>query len=137
MKHITMKHPMIVGLAVLLKNEKQASVSHGLADGSVRTVGGHAPIRGLSARRATRLRSVVYGRNEGLSRLQASHGFWPGALRGPDGNLWFAMESGVAEVSTQYFKISSLISASSRNAIWDWQACARASMCPTGLRPAR
>jgi len=36
--------------------------------------------------------------------FQASHGFRPGALRGPDGNLWFAMESGMAEVSAGYLK---------------------------------
>jgi signal transduction histidine kinase/ligand-binding sensor domain-containing protein len=48
--------------------------------------------------RATRVRPVVYGRNDGLLRLQANYNFWPGAQRGTDGRLLFAMQSGVAVV---------------------------------------
>ena len=58
----------------------------------------------LAEDRATRVRSVAYGQIEGLSRLQASHGTWPGALRGRDGRLWFAMESGLAGVNVPAFK---------------------------------
>ncbi len=49
--------------------------------------------------RAARVRSVAYGQNEGLPRLQASHDFWPGALQARDGRLWFAMQSGLASVA--------------------------------------
>jgi signal transduction histidine kinase/ligand-binding sensor domain-containing protein len=49
--------------------------------------------------RATRVRSVAYGRNDGLLRLQANFNFWPGAQRGTDGRLLFAMQSGIAAVS--------------------------------------
>ncbi len=51
------------------------------------------------AGRTTRVRSVVYGRNDGLLRLQANFNFWPGAQRGTDGSLLFAMQSGIAAVS--------------------------------------
>ena len=53
----------------------------------------------LAEGRATRVWSVAYGRNDGLSRLQASYDAWPGAARGTDGRLWFAMQSGVAVVN--------------------------------------
>ena len=52
----------------------------------------------VAAGQATRVRPVVYGRNDGLLRLQASLNFWPGAQRGTDGRLLFAMQSGVAVV---------------------------------------
>jgi len=48
---------------------------------------------------ALRVRSVAYGSNDGLPRLQASHGFWPGALLTTSKHLVFAMESGLADVS--------------------------------------
>ena len=53
----------------------------------------------LAEGRATRVWSVAYGRNDGLSRLQASYDAWPGAARGTDGRLWFAMQSGLAVVN--------------------------------------
>jgi signal transduction histidine kinase len=52
----------------------------------------------IDAGKATRVLPMVYGRNDGLQRLQASHDAWPGALRGADGRLMFAMQSGVAVV---------------------------------------
>ncbi|MCX6880017.1 MAG: triple tyrosine motif-containing protein [Verrucomicrobia bacterium] len=58
----------------------------------------------LAEERIARVRSVAYGQMEGLSRLQASHGTWPGTLRGSDGRLWFAMESGLAVVNVPDFK---------------------------------
>jgi len=48
--------------------------------------------------RATRIWSVAYGRNDGLPQLQASFDAWPGAARGTDGRLLFAMQAGVAVV---------------------------------------
>lgn len=51
-----------------------------------------------------RLRSVAYGQNEGLPRLQANHDFWPGAVRGKDGQLWIPMQSGLAVVHAPDFK---------------------------------
>lgn len=56
------------------------------------------------AGRSTRVRSVAYGRNDGLLRLQANFNFWPGAQRGKDGRLLFAMQSGIATVSADELK---------------------------------
>ena len=52
----------------------------------------------LADGRASRVHPVAYGSNDGLSRLQASHDFWPGALRTTNLHLLFAMESGLADV---------------------------------------
>ena len=52
----------------------------------------------LAAGRAARVRSVAYGLNDGLPRLQASHDFWPSALHTKYNHLLFAMESGLADV---------------------------------------
>lgn len=52
----------------------------------------------LAAGRVTHLRTVAYGKNDGLPGLQASYDSWPGALRSADGRLLFAMQSGVAVV---------------------------------------
>jgi signal transduction histidine kinase/ligand-binding sensor domain-containing protein len=52
-----------------------------------------------AAGRATQVRSVAYGRKDGLLRLQANFNFWPGAQRGTDGRLLFTMQSGIAAVS--------------------------------------
>jgi len=54
--------------------------------------------------RATRIWSVAYGRNDGLPQLQASSDAWPGAQRGTDGRLFFAMQSGVAVVDADNLK---------------------------------
>jgi len=54
--------------------------------------------------RITRVRSVTYGRNDGLLRLQANFNFWPGAQQGTDGRLLFAMQSGIAAVSADNFE---------------------------------
>lgn len=48
--------------------------------------------------RAARVWSVAYGRSDGLLRLQASFDSWPGAVRGTEGRLFFAMQSGVAAI---------------------------------------
>ncbi|MCX6875006.1 MAG: triple tyrosine motif-containing protein [Verrucomicrobia bacterium] len=54
--------------------------------------------------RTTRIWSVAYGRNDGLAQLQASSDAWPGAQRGTDGRLFFAMQSGVAVVDADNLK---------------------------------
>ena len=51
----------------------------------------------LAVGRSTRVCSVAYGRNDGLPRLQPSHGSWPGAVCAAR-RLFFAMQSGVAVV---------------------------------------
>ncbi len=53
----------------------------------------------FEAGRITRVCAVAYGRNDGLLRLQANFNLWPGAQRGTDGRLLFAMQSGIAAVS--------------------------------------
>ena len=53
-------------------------------------------------RRTSRIWSVAYGRNDGLPQLQASSDAWPGAQRGTDGRLLFAMQSGVAVVDADH-----------------------------------
>ncbi len=54
--------------------------------------------------RTKRIWSVAYGRNDGLPQLQASYDAWPGAQRGTDGRLFFAMQSGVAVVDADNLK---------------------------------
>jgi signal transduction histidine kinase/ligand-binding sensor domain-containing protein len=54
--------------------------------------------------RAKRIWSVAYGRNDGLPQLQASSDAWPGAQRGTDGRLLFAMQSGIAVVDADNIK---------------------------------
>lgn len=56
--------------------------------------------------RTKRIWSEVYGRNDGLPQLQASYDAWPGAQRGTDGRLLFAMQSGVAVVDSENLKES-------------------------------
>jgi signal transduction histidine kinase/ligand-binding sensor domain-containing protein len=48
--------------------------------------------------RATRVRSIHYGRGEGLPSLQANYGESPGALRSRDGRLWIPMRTALAVV---------------------------------------
>ena len=47
------------------------------------------------AGRQSQVRSVVYGRDEGLPALQGSQGFWPGAWRSTDGRLWMPTLTGL------------------------------------------
>jgi signal transduction histidine kinase/ligand-binding sensor domain-containing protein len=49
--------------------------------------------------RAERVRSVLFGRDEGLASLQASYGYAPGLARSHDGLLWFPMRTGLAVVN--------------------------------------
>jgi signal transduction histidine kinase/ligand-binding sensor domain-containing protein len=48
--------------------------------------------------RLSRVRSIHYGRGEGLSSLQATFGSSPNALRSRDGRLWLPMRTGLAVV---------------------------------------
>ena len=57
-----------------------------------------ADLAQVAAAGGGRLQSVAYGQNEGLPRLQAGHEYFPGAWRAGDGELWFAMQSGLARV---------------------------------------
>ena len=57
-----------------------------------------------SAGRIKRVRSVAYGRNDGLPGTQASYGFWPGALAGVEGRLWIPMQSGLAVMNAAELK---------------------------------
>ncbi|MEI7900531.1 MAG: two-component regulator propeller domain-containing protein, partial [bacterium] len=54
--------------------------------------------------RVTRVRSVAYRQKDGLPGLQASFDGWPGAVRGADGRLLFAMQTGVAAVYADAIK---------------------------------
>jgi len=47
----------------------------------------------------SRVQSVAYGRNEGLTRLQTSHESAPGAVCASDKKIWIAMQSGLALVN--------------------------------------
>ncbi|HNQ89805.1 MAG TPA: two-component regulator propeller domain-containing protein [Verrucomicrobiota bacterium] len=48
--------------------------------------------------RQARVRSVVYGQDEGVPAFQAGSGFWPGAVRSADGRLWIPTFSGLLVV---------------------------------------
>ena len=48
--------------------------------------------------RQERVRSVVYGLDEGVPVSQACKGSWPGALRSTDGRLWIPVVSGLLMV---------------------------------------
>ena len=51
--------------------------------------------------RKTRLRSVLYGRAEGLSSLQPTYDTIPASMRSLDGRVWMAMRTGLAVIHTE------------------------------------
>ncbi len=51
--------------------------------------------------RAASVRSIPYGRGEGLPNLQASFGDSPSGLRCRDGRLWIPMRSGLVSVNPE------------------------------------
>lgn len=55
----------------------------------------------LAAGRKSRLRSVVYGRAEGLPSLQPTYDTIPAAIRSRDGRVWIAMRTGLAVVHSE------------------------------------
>lgn len=54
--------------------------------------------------RLARVRSVAYKQKDGMPGLQASFDAWPNALRGADGRLLFATQSGIATVYAEEIK---------------------------------
>ncbi len=52
----------------------------------------------VEAGQASRVRSVLYGQEEGVPNLQATRGFWPNAFHARDGHLWFPTFSGLLEL---------------------------------------
>jgi signal transduction histidine kinase/ligand-binding sensor domain-containing protein len=54
-----------------------------------------AELNAVADGRANRLRSIRYGRDEGLQSLQAEYGHSPGALESRDGRLWMPMRTGL------------------------------------------
>jgi signal transduction histidine kinase/ligand-binding sensor domain-containing protein len=52
----------------------------------------------VAAGKASRVRSVHYGRGEGLPSLQGTYGDSPDVLRSRDGRLWIPMKTGLAVV---------------------------------------
>ncbi len=57
--------------------------------------------------RANRVRSIHYGKGEGLASLQANFGGAPGALRSRDGRLWIPMRTALAVVNPDPLYMSS------------------------------
>ena len=55
----------------------------------------------ISTGRKSRLRSVLYGRAEGLPSLQPTYDTIPAAIRSADGRIWMAMRTGLAVVHTE------------------------------------
>jgi len=49
--------------------------------------------------RGSQLESVVYGKDVGLPVLQASQGYWPGAIRSADERLWIPTLKGLVSVN--------------------------------------
>jgi signal transduction histidine kinase len=59
-------------------------------------------IEAVAEGRAERVHSTVFGRDEGLSGLQAFYGYAPGAAKSRDGRLWFPMRTGLAVVNPRH-----------------------------------
>jgi len=56
------------------------------------------------AGRASRLRTRLFGRAEGLAGLQASFDYSPSACEGRDGHLWFAMRNGLLMIRPEQLR---------------------------------
>lgn len=57
-----------------------------------------ADVAAVAAGRADRVRSVIFGRDEGLPNFQPNSANFPNVCRGGDGRLWFATRSGLLTV---------------------------------------
>lgn len=66
--------------------------NHGLFEVSL------AELSVVAADRSVRLRSQIFGRNEGLPNFQPNTTSFPNACQGRDGRLWFATRSGLLVV---------------------------------------
>jgi len=51
--------------------------------------------------RASSVRSIIYGRGEGLPSLQAHYDTCPGSMRSRDGRIWVATRAGLAVIHTE------------------------------------
>jgi ligand-binding sensor domain-containing protein len=60
-------------------------------------------LEALAESRSPRVRSIHYGRGEGLPSLQATFGASPGAARSRDGRLWLPMRTALAVVDPEQF----------------------------------
>ena len=60
-----------------------------------------AELEALAEGRSPRVRSIYYGRGEGLPSLQATFGSSPGATRSRDGRLWLPMRTALAVVDPE------------------------------------
>jgi signal transduction histidine kinase/ligand-binding sensor domain-containing protein len=58
-------------------------------------------LEGVAEKRATRVRSIQFGKGEGLPSLQATFGESPDALKSRDGRLWLPMRTALAVVDPQ------------------------------------
>jgi signal transduction histidine kinase/ligand-binding sensor domain-containing protein len=47
------------------------------------------------------VRCILHGRGDGLANLQANYDYFPGALLGRDGRIWFPMRTGLAVVHSE------------------------------------
>ena len=56
--------------------------------------------------RIPKLKSVVYGKDAGMPVMQASQGYWPGAIRSKEGRLWIPTLTGLALVNVDFLKES-------------------------------
>jgi signal transduction histidine kinase/ligand-binding sensor domain-containing protein len=56
-------------------------------------------IEALAKGRAEQVHSILFGRDDGLTSLQAFYGYAPGAAKSRDGRLWFPMRTGLAVVN--------------------------------------
>ena len=64
----------------------------------------YVPIKNLSDAmegRTARVRSVLYGRSEGLPSLQATYDGFPGSTFSRDGRIWIATQTGLAVIHTE------------------------------------
>jgi signal transduction histidine kinase/ligand-binding sensor domain-containing protein len=56
-------------------------------------------LEAVAGRRAERVHSILFGRDEGLKSLQGFYGYAPATARSQDGRLWFPMRTGLAVVN--------------------------------------
>ena len=86
------------------------------ARGGLWVVGNHglfqvplAELTAVAEGRADHLRSLVFGRNEGLPNFQPNSASFPNACAGRDGRLWFATRSGLLTVRPESIHANPLL----------------------------
>lgn len=60
----------------------------------------------FAAGRVRKVRSIHYGRGEGLPSLQATFGAAPGAIRSRDGRIWMPMRTALAVINPERLRVS-------------------------------